>query len=144
MGRHVRFKYSGTVSGVARGFETSSRTAREDYQHGIARRFTALGRSCSLLFLEGCGAYVDESDGEGVGSGDFGELRGARDDRPGREVGGCVHETNGQADSDEEERHRRRDCGGGAVLCHRASFYYWADHGGRWRVGVVSASNAEG
>ena len=49
---------------------------------------TSLGDSCSLLFFESCGAHADEGDGQGAGAGNRGELRGAGDDRSGREGGG--------------------------------------------------------
>src|SRR5580692_11598494 len=35
----------------------------------------------------------------------------------------------------------RGDCDGGAVLCHRASFYYRADYGCGWRAGFIDRFN---
>src|SRR4029077_2310260 len=100
MGRHFRLEHARTISCIPGRFEMASSAAGENHQHGFTGRPTSLGQPRALLFVQSCGAYAHQSDGEGFGAGDRGELRGTRYDRSGGESRRRVYETYGKADSD--------------------------------------------
>ena len=53
------------------------------------------------------------------------------------EIGGRIHEKNGEADTHAPERDGSRYCRGSHVLCNRSAIYYRPGAGGGWRAGAV-------